>query len=189
MSWQRAPLFLYAAAGSLLLLCLFVLLLSLRSNDGVSTPVVLESGPLAKTDFPKDFGQLAALVPFAGGVAPIAAQVVSIEHAPEFRDTAWVQAQNAESFTIQVLAVRDEEAVKRFLASVPDRNRYNYFQAVLDGSAWYVVTTGSYATVELARGIAESGSFGTDTKPFPRRLGAYQAPLPVSDAASAATAP
>lgn len=174
MSWQRAPLFLFAALGSFLLLCFFLLLLSLREKEGLAAPVVTEAGTLGKVEFPRDFGQLADLVPFAGGVAPIAAQVVPVEHAPEFRDSAWVQTQNADSFTIQVLAVRDEEAVKRFLASVPDRGRYVYFQSTLDGTNWYVVTTGSYATVELARGIAEAGSFGTDTKPFPKRMGAYQ---------------
>lgn len=191
MSWQRAPLFLFAALGSFLLLVFFLLLLSLREKEGLAAPVVTEVGALAKTEFPKDFGQLADLVPFAGGVAPIAAQVVPIEHAAEFRDAAWVHAQNADSFTIQVLAVRDEEAVKRFLAGVPDRDRYVYFQSALDGSNWYVVTTGSYATVELARGIAETGSFGTDTKPFPKRMGAYQTAVAPAEAAPAepATAP
>lgn len=189
MSWQRAPLFLFAALGSFLLLCLFLLLLSLREKEGLAAPVVTDVGALVKTEFPRNFGQLADLVPFAGGVAPIAAQVVPVEHAPEFRDMSWVHAQNADSFTIQVLAVRDEEAVKRFLASVPDRGRYVYFQSMLDGTNWYVVTTGSYATVELARGIAESGSFGTDTKPFPKRMGAYQAAEVPAEAIPAPVAP
>lgn len=189
MSWQRAPLFLFAALGSFLLLCLFLLLLSLREKEGLAAPVVTDVGALVKTEFPRNFGQLADLVPFAGGVAPIAAQVVPVEHTAEFRDMAWVHAQNADSFTIQVLAVRDEEAVKRFLASVPDRGRYVYFQSMLDGTSWYVVTTGSYATVELARGIAESDSFGTDTKPFPKRMGAYQAAEAPAEAVPAPAAP
>lgn len=179
MSWQRAPLFIGVAGGSLLLLCVALLLLSLREKQGVVVPVVAESGAPAVASFPKDFGQLGDLVPFAGGVAPIAAQVESTEQrAPEFRDAGWLKGQNADSFTIQVLAVRDEESVKRFLADRPDRDRYVYFLSELDGSNWYVVTTGSYSSVELARGVAESGVFGTDGKPFPRRMGAYQ---PVSE--------
>ncbi len=178
MSRARSPLFMLAALVCFFLLCLFMVLLSLHEREGLPTPVVTEIRPAAPATFSPDFGQLAELVPFAGGVAPVAVQVVSAEHGAEFRDADWVRAQNAGSFTIQVLAVRDEEAVKRFLAGVPDRSRYVYFQAVLDGSNWYVVTTGSYATVELARGIAESGSFGSDTRPFPRRMDVYQAALP-----------
>lgn len=174
MSWRRAPLFFAAALASLLLLCLFVLLLSLRAPEGLPTPLVTEVEPAAKTTFPKDFGRLDNLVPFAGGVAPIAAEVVPVEHAPEFRDSAWVRGQNADSFTIQVLAVRDEEAVKRFLADREDRGRYVYFSNMQDGVSWYVVTTGSFSSVELARGVADAGNFGTDSKPFPKRMGAYQ---------------
>ncbi len=187
MSWRRAPLFLVAALACLLLLCVAVLVLSLREKQTVPVPVAEEAGLPTAPVFPKDFGQLADLVPFAGGVAPIAAEVVPMEqHAPEFRDAAWLQEQNADSFTIQVLAVRDEGAVKRFLADRPDRERYVYFMSTLDGSNWYVVTTGSYASAELARGVAESGVFGTDSKPFPRRIGAYQ---PASeDAPSASSA-
>ncbi|MGH8493690.1 MAG: SPOR domain-containing protein [Moraxellaceae bacterium] len=187
MSAHRAPLFLVAGLGSLLMLCVFVLLLAVREKQGVVAPVLTEVGVPAAAIFPKDFGQLGDLVPFAGGVAPIAAQVVAIDqHAAEFRDAAWLQQQNAESFTIQVLAVRDEESVKRFLADRPDRERYTYFMSALDGSNWYVVTTGSYTSVELARGVAESGIFGTDSKPFPRRMGAY---LPVAAEPAPPSAP
>lgn len=186
MSWRRSPLFLAAALGSLLLLCLFVLILSLHEKEGLPMPLVTEEESTTKNVFPKDFGRLDDLVPFAGGVAPIAAEVVSIEHEPEFRDMAWVRSQNADSFTIQVLAVRDEEAVKRFLAAQADRGRYVYFSNVQDGVSWYVVTTGSFSSVELARGVADAGNFGTDTKPFPKRMGAYQSAPTTSPAAAAA---
>ena len=195
MSGSRAPLFLVAALGSFSLLLVFVLVLMLRDKEGLAAPVVVEVLTAAKTTFPDDFGRLDDLVPFAGGVAPIAAEVVPIEHAPEFRDADWVRAQNADSYTIQVLAVRDEEAVKRFLADREDRARYTYFLNPQDGSNWYVVTTGSFSSVELARGVADSGNFGLDTKPFPKRMGAYQSgstgavPVPATSAPMPSPAP
>jgi hypothetical protein len=182
MSESRSRLFMLAAALSLLLLFVAVLALSLRKKEVISIPAHAETSLSAAVVFPRDFGQLGDLVPFAGGVAPVSAEVVSVSaHAPEFRDAAWLQAQSADAFTIQVLAVRDEESVKRFLADRPDRERYVYFMTSLDGSNWYVVTTGSYASLELARGVAESGVFATDSKPFPRRMDSYQ---PVAEASS-----
>lgn len=190
MSGLRSPLFMLAAASSLLLLFVSLLVLSLREREVIATPVHAETGLPGAAVFPKDFGQLGDLVPFAGGVAPVAAEVVSAPtHAPEYRDAAWLQAQSADTFTIQVLAVRDEESVKRFLADRPDRERYVYFMSNLDGNNWYVVTTGSYVSAELARGVAESGVFATDSKPFPRRMGTYQSVVDTPPPAPSSTSP
>lgn len=129
-------------------------------------------------EFPDNFGRLDALVPFAGGIAPLASQVVPVEHAPEFRDSSWLLSQNPESFTIQVFASQDEQAVKRFLAGRDDRARFVYFLYPQNGANWFVVTTGSFATHELAAGVAGDNAFsGLDGNAFPRRMGAYQEAL------------
>jgi hypothetical protein len=176
MSWQRSPLFLGAWLLSLFLLVLFVLLLMWREKaPGIPMPIV-DATPAAETTakFPASFGSLGDLVPFAGGIAPVATEVTPVEHGPEFRDAAWVAAQNPDSYTLQVLAVHDEGAVKRFLAGREDRAQFVYFMNPQDGADWYVVTTGSFVSRELAMGVADSHDFGLATKPFPKRVGVYQ---------------
>lgn len=176
MSWQRSPLFLGAWLLSLFLLVLFVLLLMWHEKaPGISIPIVDATPALgAAVKFPESFGGLGDLVPFAGGIAPVATEVTPVEHGPEFRDAAWVVAQNPDSYTLQVLAAHDEEAVKRFLAGREDRARFIYFINPQDGADWYVVTTGSFASRELALGVSDSHDFGLATKPFPKRVGVYQ---------------
>lgn len=188
MSWQRSPLFLGAWLSSAFLLGLFVLLLIWREKTpGIPLPIVdtvVASGKAAS--FPAAFGRLDDLVPFAGGIAPVAMEVTPVEHGPEFRDAAWVKAQNPDAYTLQVLAAHEEEAVKRFLAAREDRAQFVYFINPQDGATWYVVTTGSFATREQALGIADSRDFGVPTKPFPKRIGGYQEAIA---AASASPAP
>ncbi|HEX6591581.1 MAG TPA: SPOR domain-containing protein [Moraxellaceae bacterium] len=192
MNFRQSPLMLGAALASFFLLLVFVVLLAVRERSPAAV-VPMEQAAAAvdpRISFPKGFGTLAELVPFSGGIAPMAAAVVAVEHAAEFRDEAWVRGQNPEVFTIQVMAAKDEEVVKRFLASQSDRSRYSYFLHTQDGANWYVVTTGSFATIELARGIADSQDFGTDTKPFPKRMSVYQQSLaPAASAQPAAPAP
>lgn len=190
MSGRRSPLFLIATLGSFALLVLFMVLLMVmhEKEAGLPTPVVQITETKKAVSFPESFGSLGALVPFSGGVAPIAAQVVPVDHAPEFRDDAWLRAQNSEMFTIQVMAAKDEEAVKRYLASREDRAQFVYFLHPQDGSNWYVVTTGSYASVELARGVAETRDFGISTRPFPKRMDLYKEAA-LAPAAPASPAP
>lgn len=176
MSWQRSPLFLGACLSSVLLLVLCVLLLVWREKTpGIPLPIVNTAAvsDLA-TLFPANFGRLDDLVPFAGGIAPVAMEVTPLEHGPEFRDADWVRAQSPDAYTLQVLAAHEEEAVKRFLASREDRARFVYFINPQDGAIWYVVTTGIFATREQAMGVADSQDFGLTTKPFPKRVGVYQ---------------
>lgn len=191
MNWQKAPLFLAASAAAALLLLTAILLLSTRTEapEAVNSAEPLKIRELAA--FPADFGRLDELVPFSGGVAPVATDVAPVvEHAPEFRDAGWVNAQVPDVFTVQVLAARDESAVKRFLAEREDRARFVYFQYPQGETVWYVVTTGSFPSHELAAGVIESADFGSlPAKPFPRRMGAYQEALKAVPAPSAEAAP
>lgn len=148
--------------------------------------------PEGESRFPADFGRLDDLVPFAGGAAPVAEIVVATEHAPEFRGADWVAAQDPEAWTLQAMAAREEEAVKRFLAGREDRADFAYFVFPLDGSDWYVVTLGSFPSRELAEGIAVSKGLagGGGQQAFPRRLGIYQEALrPAVPAPSPAAEP
>ncbi len=186
MSGRQAPLFLAAGVVSAMLLLALVLMLSRPDGAAEASRQAAPLQAQAEVKFPAGFGRLDELVPFAGGVAPVATEVAPVEHGTEYRDAAWVSAQDAETFTIQVLAARDESAVKRFLAERDDRARFVYFLFPQGNANWFVVTTGSYPSHELAAGIIESEDFGSlPARPFPRRMGIYlealKAPLPAPE--------
>lgn len=170
--------FLAIAGVSAALLVTLALVLVLQTRQGPASPVLAVEGVPGGASFPPGFGRLDNLVPFAGGVNPVAEGVTPVSHAPEFRGDDWVAAQSPEAWTIQVMAARDEEAVKRFLAEREDRVDFNYFLFPQDGSNWYVVTVGSYPSRELAEGIAASKGLGAgEGQAFARRLGTYQEAL------------
>jgi hypothetical protein len=165
-----------ASAALLVVLALVVVLQSRKGGE--SGPALMVEGVPGGSTFPRDFGRLDELVPFAGGVNPVAPGVVPVEHTPEYRGGDWVAAQSPDAWTIQVLAVREEEAVKRFLAGREDRVDFNYFVYPQEGSNWYVVTLGSFPSRELAEGVAASKGLETgEGRPFARRLATYQEAL------------
>lgn len=186
MKLPRGWPFLAIAGGSAGLLLVLVLALVLQWKADPAAPALTVAGVPGSSTFPPGFGRLDELVPFAGGVAPVPEVVVPVAHAPEFRGADWVEGQKADAWTIQVLAARDEEAVKRFLADREDRVDFNYFVFPQDGSEWYVVTLGSFSSREMAEGVAASKGLGTgEGRAFARRLGIYQEAL----RAAAAPAP
>ncbi|MCC2638767.1 MAG: hypothetical protein K0Q68_2486 [Moraxellaceae bacterium] len=192
MKAARAWSWLAVAAGCAGLLVVLVVAVAVQGRDKPPAAALAVAGaPEGESRFPADFGRLDDLVPFAGGAAPVAEVVVAIEHAPEFRSADWVAAQNPEAWTIQAMAARDEEAVKRFLAGREDRADFSYFVFPLEGSDWFVVTLGSFPSRELAEGIAASkGLGGGGGQAFPRRLGVYQEALrPAMPAPSPAAEP
>lgn len=189
MIGRSAPLMLGGFAVSLGALVLVVLLLAWHKGPGplVTTLPGADEKAAGKQLFPADFGRLADLVPFAGGVNPVATAVVPMAHGPEFRDREWVNARPPESWTLQVLASQDEAAVKRFLSGLEDRADYVYFAYPKDGQNWFVVTSGSYSSREQALGVADAMSMPDGARPFPRAMGAYQEAL--AAAAKPAEAP
>ena len=84
--------------------------------------------------------------------------------------------------------VSDEESVKRFLAGRDDRNAFVYFLHPQEGADWYVVVTGSFATRELAAGLADARS-DLPGHPFPKRMGAYQEQAPATTEAAGPRVP
>ncbi|MES2918035.1 MAG: SPOR domain-containing protein [Pseudomonadota bacterium] len=181
--------FLAIAGACAALLVALALVLALQTRPGPASPELLVEGVPGGGSFPRGFGRLDELVPFAGGVNPVAEGVIPVEHAPEFRAGEWVVAQSPEAWTIQVMAAREEEAVKRFLAEREDRIDFSYFLFPQEGSYWYVVTVGSFPSRELAEGVAASKGLGAGQgQGFARRFGTYQEALRAA-AAPAAEAP
>lgn len=190
MTGKKAPLMLSGLLVSLTGLVVVVLLLTWQKGPGplVQTLQTPEEKAAATARFTADFGRLSDLVPFGGGVSPVAAAVVPIAHGPEFRDKDWVRAQSPDSWSLQVLASQDESTVKRFLSGLEDRANYVYFVHPQDGHAWYVVTTGTYSSREMALGASGSMRMPDGARPFPRSMGSYQDALAAADAAAAAAA-
>lgn len=185
MRWRPARIFLGAgAACGLLMVAAIIALLGREHSPVLPTPVDMPDNGPRQVSFPQDFGSLSSVVPFAGGISPVPTDVSPpAEHAPEFRDVAWLKAQNPDNFTLQVFAARDEESVKRFLAGRDDRAAYVYFMHPQDGASWYVVVTGSFATRELAAGLADTRG-DLPGRPFPKRMGAYLEAAPATPAAA-----
>lgn len=184
MSNQRSTLFLGFSLFSLFLLVFFVLLLVWREKTpGIPLPIEeISKAADVSAVFPASFGRLDDLVPYAGGIAPVAMEVPSADsHGAEFRDAAWVKAQSPDVYTLQVMAARDEATVRSFLAAREGATKFVYFLNPQDGSDWYVVTTGSFASREIATGVADGLDFGQPSKAFAKRMGVYQ------DAIAAAT--
>lgn len=191
MNWRSGGAYLAAAVACMALLLVFIAVIAVkeqRKEVAVQLPV---GKPQELAGFPDDFGRLDELVPFAGGTSPVPVDVVPMEHAPEFQDSEWVNAQDPSAFTLQVLAAREEGVIKRFLAGREDRADFSYFVFPQGEGSWFVLTTGRYATHELAASIGESKEFGDLTaRPFPRRMSVYQEALRLSpEADGAAVAP
>ncbi|MFP5431175.1 MAG: SPOR domain-containing protein [Gammaproteobacteria bacterium] len=187
MSMIRAPWLVGGLATSAVLLVAAVTLLVWRQGPGpLVKSLELAAAPAASQDrFPSDFGRLADLVPFAGGINPVAAAVVPVAHGPEYRDPDWVKSQSPEHWTLQVLASQDEGAVKRFLAGLENRADFVYFSYPQDGKVWFVVTTGQYVGRELALGVAQTMKVPDGARPFPRSMSSYQEALVIAEAAEA----
>lgn len=196
MKWRAGWPYLAAGTGCAVLLLVVVTVIALKARRETE-PLPLPLGePQSVAVFPADFGRLDELVPSAGGVAPIPVDVVPVEHAPEYQEAAWLNAQDPAVFTLQVLAARDEEVVKRFLAAREDRADFAYFIYPQQDGVWFVLTTGRYATHELAASVAEGKDFGSlSTRAFPRRMSVYQEalrvvpPAPASSSGTTSTEP
>lgn len=182
----RSPLLLLATLGSLGLLIVFLVILAWRhEGQPLTTALVLsDKSPEDRQIFRSGFGRLDELVPFAGGISPVAPEVAASLHGPEFRDREWVRSRGPESWTLQYMAGREEAAVKRFLAGLENRASYVYFEYPQNGQTWFVVTSGDYVTREMAEGVAGTETMTGEVRPFPRRFGVYQEALDAEDSAA-----
>lgn len=182
MSWRRSPLLVWASLICLFffLACVLVLIPAQKGNKSLLSAKIIQLKSKETTELPADFGSLGDLVPFSGGIDPMSAdmRLGLEEHTPEFRGADWLRSQPAEQFTIQVMAARDLDSIKKFLEGREDRNRFSYFQSQRDDGLWYVLVTGNYSSLELARGVADSMEFNLVGRPFPKSFQVFQDSIP-----------
>ena len=67
------------------------------------------------------------------------------------RDERWILAQDPKAFTLQLLATREEAAMKGFLTYAPAPSPSAVFRFERDGEAWFALIQGAYPS----RGAAE----------------------------------
>lgn len=170
--WRRTFLGLAVALGLVVVGLVVGLVRREPMRALVELPVELQARPDQFRDLGvfRD-GQLSA-PPVAAATTGYSA--AGVQHGGEFRDQAWLRAQDPATFTLQVLGARDEEAVKSFIAARADKSQLRYFQTQLEGQPWFVVIYGSFSSRELALGVAGSLDFGVDSRPFPKSFGAIQ---------------
>jgi DamX protein len=92
------------------------------------------------------------------------------------RGPAWILAQPASRFTVQLLATASRERWQSYLAARASETRLAGFQMRRDGAIWYVVLFGSYATRAEAEGAATRlpASLG-QVEPWVRTFGSIHA--------------
>lgn len=83
---------------------------------------------------------------------PVPAPVV----ANDVRDAAWLLAQSADSFTVQLLATVSEPALIEYLDRQKQKGRFAVYQRVRDGTVLSVVVYGVYSTRAEADRAAKS---------------------------------
>jgi DamX protein len=91
---------------------------------------------------------------------------------------AWIEAQAEDRFTLQLLGTSSKARVDDYLAKQPSGSPIAAYRSERNGSAWYVVIYGSYASADVATAASKRlpASIGKVT-PWVRRFGAVRADI------------
>ncbi len=94
------------------------------------------------------------------------------------RDTDWLMSQGPQLFTIQVLGTENEALLRQQIKNSGLTNKVAYYKKNRDGSAWFSLIYGSYASRDAA--LAASQSLPASlrkNRPWIRKIGDIQASL------------
>ncbi|RLT92404.1 MAG: hypothetical protein D9N11_16260 [Ketobacter sp.] len=69
--------------------------------------------------------------------------------------TAWILAQPADHYAIQLLGAREKATVDKFLASYPSVQKLTYYEAKRNGAPWYVVVQASFPSYDAAKAAVD----------------------------------
>lgn len=75
----------------------------------------------------------------------------TVEKAPTVSANAWYLAEPDEHFVIQLLAVTKKEITDKFITENSLEGQVNTYQTLRGGKVWWIVTYGSYATLNDAK--------------------------------------
>ncbi len=134
----------------------------------VTSPVQETPEPPAK---PKEAQRAAVATPAATQAAMPPSSVVG-----KPRSAQWLRQQPAKYFTLQLFATTARAKRDQFIRQQNEMDRFATFEMKRDGTVWYAVTYGSYATRAEAGAAAKSlpASVGR-VEPWIRTFGSVQA--------------
>lgn len=77
-------------------------------------------------------------------VAEVAAPAVGKKTADTLKGVSWIQAQNAEHYTVRLMSLRQESVLREFMHEHKLTDQAAYYRAVRGNTAWYILIHGSY---------------------------------------------
>lgn len=90
----------------------------------------------------------------------------------------WIAERPGTHFTLQLLGVRTESALRRYFARQALPSPVAYFRTKYKGGDWYVLVQGEYASIEAARAAVDSLPAAVrKASPWPRSFASVQADL------------
>ena len=87
----------------------------------------------------------------------------------------WLQRADANNFTIQIVASHQESAIRKYIDAQKNPEQFDYVKSSLDGSDWFIVVYGAYATNAEAKAvIAQLPDAVKEKQPWVRSVGAIR---------------
>lgn len=109
-------------------------------------------------------------------VTPTSAAV--LPNNPDLLGTTWLLERPAAHFTLQLLGVRSESSLLKFISQSQIPDPVAYFHTEYKGGDWYVLVQGDYPTMTAARAaIAKLPASIRKSKPWPRTFSTVHADI------------
>jgi len=141
-------------AVSLAILIVDITVVAIKGRNAAKEPSIQDVFQGETHEFSDDLGQLRSVVPPTNYVA-----TEPENHGPQYRTADWLKAQGSLAWTLQVMAVEDEEVAKSYLAKREDKEQFAYFMYKEGEKTEYIVIYGNFVTMELALGVADTTDF------------------------------
>ncbi len=169
-------LWLPAAVICLSVLIADVVVIAVKGRNAAQEPTIQDVFQGETHEFSADLGQLTSIVPPTDYVA-----TPPENHGPQYRTADWLRAQGSLAWTLQVMAVEDEEIAKSYIANRADKEQFAYFMFRNGEKTQYIVVYGNYVTMELALGVANTTDLGmaADTRASPEKFVTYLPNVPL----------
>ena len=112
--------------------------------------------------FSESFGALPELVKDNGGAQPVPIEASAPQRIAQYRDKAWLLAQDASAFTLQIAVMSDERRIGDLLSGRIDKDQFHYVVLppapdsadAASAGLRYVLTYGQFATRQQAEEVA-----------------------------------
>lgn len=112
--------------------------------------------------FSDSFGALPELVKDNGGAQPVPIEASAPQRIAQYRDKAWLMAQSATAYTLQIGVFSDERRIGDLLSGRGDKDEFHYVMLppqtdVADGTSTgprFVLTYGQFASRQQAEEVA-----------------------------------